>query len=396
MRLALLSLPGNFHCRKWAGALARAGAKTTVYSFEASEIPGVECVRIKPPVIWKGRYRFPSYLLAARTLRRELESRRTGVLHPLHLTPFGVWARRSGFRPYIPAAVGADVFEYAQKDLRRGRWADDGAACSRMKDAALRPFYRREVAAVLRDAARVTADNQPLADAMRETFAVPEEKIELLRWGLDPELFDATTDAEAARTLRGLNIPEDSRLVLSPRGLKPVYQAEAVLQAFAELLADEANGGRQFVALTAGYDSAPGALANARKLAAQYPRFTLIKGQLSPGQMAALWKRTDVFISVPMYDGYSSAVAEGRYAGAVPVVNAIPGNLELLRDEWNALFVRPFNARNLAAVLRRALNEHERLRPVFAARNRAWILEHGLLDSAARRFLELAEGVLKG
>ena len=260
----------------------------------------------------------------------------------------------------------------------------------------MRPFYRREVAAVLREAALVTADNQPLINALRESFAVPEDKIALLRWGLDPALFDETSGAAGRPRFTRLNIPEERRLVLSPRGLKPVYQADAVLRAFEELLARNEHAGGSSSRCRPGTIPRRAYLAQARELARRYPRFSLIEGQLSPAQMAALWRRTDVFVSVPVYDGYSSAVAEGRYAGAIPVANAIPGNLEILRHEWNALLVRPFGAENLAAVLRRALNDCETLRPVFAARNRAWILEHGLLDAAARRFLELAEGVMRG
>jgi len=188
--IGLLPLPGNFHCRKWAHALARAGAAVTVFSPEADA--GLDVVQIPPPVRWGGRYRYPSYLLSAQALRQTLLQRGVDVLHPLHVTPFGFWGALTGVRPMVVAALGADILEYPprlseQPELAQRNWAatQQEGQLGRLLFYAKNRFYRRTVAWTLRHADHITADNQALAHAMTNWFGVPASKITLLRWGVD-------------------------------------------------------------------------------------------------------------------------------------------------------------------------------------------------------------------
>jgi glycosyltransferase involved in cell wall biosynthesis len=392
VRIALLSQPGNFHCRKWAKGLRTAGADVCVYSFEEGDAgPGVEAVRIPPPFAAGGRYFYPCYETTGKRLKKELLARRTQILHPMHVTPFGVWAMNTGFRPTIAAAVGADVFDHVPRPSTVG-WQENLSPLSKLKRRLLRPYYRQRALSALGFADRITADNLALIQTLTRWFGVAREKIELLRWGVDTDMFvhDASAEAAVAQFLAPLSRP----IVLAPRGLKPVYRADIILQAVETFLCRYPHIEGGFVFMTAGYASDPVLWRHAKRLQSRFPqRIGLVEEQWNEKRMGALWKRTAAFISAPVYDGYSAAVAEGRYAGAVPIVDDSPAVQEWCNGQ-NALVVAPFTVTELVDTLARFLTDAPRYIRSIAPVNRRWIEEHSLLSTAAQRFLALSQSLL--
>jgi glycosyltransferase involved in cell wall biosynthesis len=175
--------------------------------------------------------------------------------------------------------------------------------------------------------------------------------------------------------------------------MRPIYQADGVLDAFAALLADGVpqREGVALVMLGAGYAPSPHLAARAHSLAEQYPGlFVFHTQQLSPTEMAGLWHLADVLVNVPIFDGYSAALSEARYMGAIPVVNAIAAHHELLRHGHNALFVpQPFTPAQLAHTLAEALAQREALQARFWAANRQWVKQYANLANNAQEFLAL-------
>jgi glycosyltransferase involved in cell wall biosynthesis len=402
LHITLLSLPENFHCRKWAQALAQAGAEVSVVSFHKGNIPGVTCYHIPAPIRTQGRYRYPSFLLTVNALRRKLEAIGTDVLHPLHVTPFGSWGHWSGFRPIIPAAIGADILEYAPSESAAGRapaqWKEVDSSSLGL-DKLLQPLKRRyfqsQVRRALHAADAITADNQTLINTMQEVFGIERSKIHLIRWGIDPERFSISPGRQSI-ILERYGLPLDRPFLLLPRGLKQLYQTDLQLEALEEVQPQIEEAGLATVCLGAGYDANPTILRQAQHLQHSYPHFYLITRRLEAYEMAALWLNTKLFISAPMLDGYSSALAEGRYAGAIPLVNDIPAHRELLQHQNNAWVVRPFTPEALIQSLKQLLENLAYWQQTFAKPNKAWIESNGLLHPNAEVFLALAEALATG
>ena len=97
------------------------------------------------------------------------------------------------------------------------------------------------------------------------------------------------------------------------------------------------------------------------------------------------------FISAPVYDGYSNALSEGRYIGAIPIVNAIPGNLELIRHKENGCIVEPFEPDLLTQTLEEILADTDAWKRKFSGQNTEWILKNAHLKTNIRHFLDLCE-----
>lgn len=397
MHIAVLSDPNNFHTRKWVRALVKAGAQVTVFSFDAGECEGAKTVQLSAP--WKlgGKYTYLSYLWGGKVLRKALLAHQVQIVNALNITPFGVWAAKSGFKPCIYSALGADILEYPPKGaenevLKSRSWANTEGGKSSLqsfKARILRGFYRKAVGRSLQFADQVTGDNQLLVDRMQDWFKVPEPKTRLLRWGVEPELFEVDS-GELEKVRKKFGIEAGKKVVLSPRGAKAIYQADIILEAFRQLL----EAGREdthFIMLSAGYTISAKVAATAQALSERYPNFRFIPGLVPREEVYALWKSVDIMVSAPIYDGYSAAVAEARYAGVIPVVNAIPGNLEVIQHQQNGWVCEPFTAEKLAGDLGKILDELHEWKEKFATPNRNWITQHSLVDDHAREFVSWCE-----
>lgn len=395
MRIAVLSDPNNFHTRKWALALQRAGAEVVVMSYEKTTHSEFETLQLAPPVGSPGKYSYLDYLRGGTVLRKALTANRIDILNPLNITPFGVWAMQSGFHPTVACAFGADIFEYPPKGavnpLQAGRsWDATGNTSNvlaRWRARRKQQFYRKQVAKALAFADLITGDNQYLVDCMAEWFGVARDKMTALPWGVEPSLFETTEQQLQALKVR-FGIQSGQKVVLSPRGAKPVYQADIILDAFAQLL-KQGRSDTCFILLGAGYNVSPEVSIQAEFLSKSYPNFKFIPNALPREEVHALWNLVDIFISAPFYDGYSAALAEGRYVGAIPLVNDIPANRELIVHGENGWICAPFTAENLRKDLDHLLSHVAEYRTKFAAVNRDWILKHSLMEMNAQKFISL-------
>lgn len=389
LHIAVLCDPASFHTEKWSQALQKAGARVTVLSFSGQACEAVPSVQVKPRFTWRGRLTMFSFLFSGDRLRRALDAIQADIVNPINITPYGVWAvRAGGRRPVLGIAMGADILEYPPRraEAPPALWMNrrPPGLPAKLLNALKYRVYRRLVQQALGRMALVTADNLVVLHAMRDGFAQPAAKLRLNRWGVEAERFLPDAAVQAAMRRR-FGIEEGQRVVLSPRGLKPVYQGGIILDAITRLL--EAGRSEKFIVLSAGYDIQPDLDQKARALAARFPNFHYEAGLLHRLEVIQLWQVTDVFVSAPLYDGYSNAVAEGRYAGAIPLLNAIPGNLEIIEHGKTGWVVEPFNPESLSEALRTVLERCDELKAEFGPRNRAWIEAHSLLDVNMRRFI---------
>lgn len=391
MRIAVVGPLRDLHLRRWGKALQAAGAEVLFVGLEPKP-PDLEpyfCVgqSVEHPTLldfWRRR----------RALRQVLKEAHVEVAHPIHLTPSAVWVWASGFRPYVPFAMGADVLEYGPQPLpltrswtlqgKTPRWHD--SLLAQVRRHLLPPLLR----ATLRNALFSVADNYELC--ITKKFFVKNKNYVELPAGIDWEA-GWNVEGEGHVLTEGL-----SRLcrpiVLAPRGATLLYRADVILEAFALYLKKRAPN-LSLILLSGPYPPHPSITRQATELEKRFPKnFLFFKKILSQQEMAFLWQASAAVLSAPLYDGYSYALAEGRYAGCLPIVPALPAYLELLTHGYNAYFVEPFTAARLAE----AFQELEDIlsdpsRP-WAAPNTAWIQRFSHLHDNAQTFLHLLQNRL--
>ncbi len=383
MRVGLVGSPRDIHLRRWGSALGRAGAGVWVFGLDrppedASEKEGVWYLPGEPPLryvtVGRGLMRpgYWDFIRHQRALAHCLRDQAIDIAHPIHLSPYGVWVYLSGFRPYIPFVMGSEL-EYtawARRQAQRGFWTTHPLWTPLRQH--LLPLLLRPT---LSHAKLILADNYTLC----ENIKVLCNKKTLLEIPAGIDL----SGSKAAKEDR-----ETNYWVLSPRGLTQFYQADLILQGFYHYWIE---GGRLGLLLLANlYQAEKNVLEMSKYFSEKfYEKIKIINRLLSPAEMQALWRRVVAFISAPSYDGYSYSIAEGRWAGAIPLLNAIPGNLEVATHRYNALFIHPFIPETIAQTLHTLENELSTLQASFAPRNLEWIRKFSDLDNHARLFLQV-------
>lgn len=391
MHIAILYSPGNFHCKHWANALKDAGAKVSVISLEPEKIPGIDCYNLLPKK--NGKFRYWDYYFTRKKLRKLLDELKIDILHPMHLTPFGTWARWSKFRKIIGFALGADILEYTENQNQR-HWNTlntEQSSFQKLLQKFKKKYFKKQVQKVLTDSELILADNSFLKKMIYQNFQCKDPKVEVLHFGVKKSDFELSEE-EKTQLLIKLGLSPKNEIILSPRGLKPIYQADIIFQAFQALDISKYTD-YQFVMLSSAYSVSEKFARELRNFQSKNPNFKVIFRTLNKEEMAAIWLQTKAFISIPVYDGYSAAVAEGRFAGAIPIVNDIPANEEILQDSKNAFFVKNSSVQNLIKILKKVLSLSREQQEKMKALNQDWILENSVLETNAVKFLEICKKI---
>ena len=396
MHIAVLSDPENFHTQKWSLALRRAGMRVTIFSFSDYEYAAVPCVKIQPRFTINGQLTYASFLFSADRLREALLEHQVDIINPINATPYGVWAARTDLNPIACIAMGADILEFPPKRShstipKERHWGSKSATKQsllwQLTHSIKWHIFRSQVKNALEKANFITGDNLELVRAVSEWFDIPAEKVHLNRWGIEEELFEVSQKRKEELRQK-YHIKAGQKVVLSPRGMKPIYQGDIILNSFEHLL-ESGRHDTQFIMLSAGYEIPPALHQKAMQLTEKYECFTYVPEILPREEVCQLWSLIDVFISAPVYDGYSNALSEGRYMGVVPIVNAIPGNIELITHGENGWIVDPFNENQLSQSLEYILNRLPEIKQQFAVANREWILSNAHLKTNIKKFIEL-------
>ncbi len=386
MRIGLVGSPRDLHLRRWGSALMRAGAEVWVFGLEKEPDdamregsylptgPPLPYIRVGEGVV---RPQYWDFIRYRRSLFRILREYQIDLAHPIHLSPYGVWVYMSGFRPYVPFAMGAEL-EYTawgRRQAQRGFWTSHPFLTA-LRHHTL-PLLLRPA---LREASLILADNYSIC-----------ENIKLLCKNKILLEVPAGVDLEGRGDNGGNRVHGPSGRsgwILAPRGMTRFYQADYILEGFAHYWE---GGGQLCLLLLANLYSADKNILEILNIFSKkyFKKIKVIDRLLSPAEMQEVWQQVVAFISAPSYDGYSYSVAEGRWAGAIPLLNAIPGNLEIATHGYNALLVHPFTPENLANALHALENHLSTLQETFAPRNQQWIQRFSDIENHARLFLKI-------
>ena len=273
-----------------------------------------------------GRLRIPflSSLQGRLSLRSALKRLRPDVLHAHYLSRYGWQARLSGFHPYVISPWGSDLF-VTPRTSRRARW------------------WAR---ATLRGADLVTIVSEPMRAAVIEAGARPD-LVEPIQFGVDTQRFSpgAVEGGLAERLALG-----QARVIFSSRAMRPIYNQETVIDAFAELPADT------ILVLTA-RNADRGYLAAVRS---RIERLGLqdrvrILDEVSEADLPNLLRLAAVVVSVPASDGFPVSVLEAMASGTPVVATDLPPIRPVLGPIAPDLLVPVGDRDALATALRVAL-----------------------------------------
>jgi len=255
------------------------------------------------------------------------------VVHALQLTGAGWLGTLIGFHPFVASVWGSDLF---LESRRSG-------------------FRRYLLKKVLKKADGITVYDEVMKQGLL-ILGTREEKIRLLPWGIDTEIFNpAPDDREQSRSEFGF--PVEAQLLLCPRRPAPLYRQDLIIAAVADLLNEFPELHLALLQFRTDETWLARLKAQIRELNLT-ERVHFLPAQANPDAMARFYRMSDIVVSIPESDGYANSVKEALACARPVVVSDLPsfGNF----TDGEILYkVSPGNSDQLTDVIRKLLADQK-------------------------------------
>jgi glycosyltransferase involved in cell wall biosynthesis len=210
------------------------------------------------------------------------------------------------------------------------------------------------------------------------SMGIPQDKIEVIPFGVDTNIFNPNMDDRSVRDK--LKIKEDDITIISTRPLfNHHYNVECLVKAIPIVL----NEHRNVKFIIKGVGPLEDYLRNLAKNLNVYENVRFV-GLMPYNEIAKYLVASDIYVSTSFYDSTSVSLLEAMACGLPPVTTDIAGNREWIQNERNGLLYPPQNYKALAEGITK-LVEHEDLRKRFGERNRDIVLERAAWEKCVSK-----------
>lgn len=345
MRLCIIANPNSIHTQRWVRYFAQRGHDVHLVGPNPLETTLPEGIAFHDLTRVTNRRKF-RFVLWSYTLRRLLRTIQPDVLHAHQVTGAGWLGAATGFHPFLVTSWGSDLLISAKRS----------------------PTQKRLARWVLRQADHITCVSETLAEAALELGADPQ-RVEVALWGVDTDVFHPDPSPR---------LGSGPRQVLSIRAVRPIYNPLVIASAIPIVVARVPDA--RFIVRTYSVDDS--LFAEFRKcvdLTGVSGAVDFVGDVPSDHEIADLYRRSEVVVSVPSSDGTPQSVLEAMACGAVPVLSDLPSLRLWVQHEHEALFVPVGDFEALAEAIVRLLTD-----PDLRAKMRSAALQmvHERADSA--------------
>ncbi len=356
LKIVALGNAASPHDRTRTAVFAGLGHEVSLISIAATEVPGVELIRVPGGEGSRGPWRRIALLLG--TIRAVL-GQRADIWHAHYAADYGAWAAAlARRRPLVVTVMGGDVLFDEQ-----GNQNAIGRALTRY---------------ALRRADLVLVKSNALGDVVA-SFGVPRARIMRVIWGIDLARFKADpTETAGLRAEWGAN----GRLVLlAPRMLQAFYNHHLLIEALPAIV----SAGHDVIvvfalkgadpAYRARIEAGAGHLGVADRLRFAPPR--------APEEMASLYAAADLVVSLAPSDGMPQTPLEAGAVERAALMTDLPRYRELFTD-GESIAMTALDSAAIARHASRLLSDAALRARIAAGANRV-MRDSADLSSEARR-----------
>jgi glycosyltransferase involved in cell wall biosynthesis len=184
---------------------------------------------------------------------------------------------------------------------------------------------------------------------MRPTLVVPAAG------GVHPEIFHPgeTDITELSDRVRNVlqNLPTETPVVVNPRGFRAYIRNDTFFQAIPSVLKDQPDT----IFLCPAMEGETQAVEWVDQLGIS-PSVHLLP-KLTPAEMAAVYRRSQVTVSVSEHDGTPNTLLEAMACGCFPVAGDLESIREWIEHDLNGLLIDPGNPPELADAIVKAFSD---------------------------------------
>jgi len=348
---------------QWLSYFLNAGNDISIITLgkKTAKIPGVKHLKNFKKFYYNS-ISFFSVLSKTRKIIREIKP---DILHAHFVHQYGWLGSLCDYHPFVLTAWGTDILSlpYASR-LRIGKKLTEKA---------------------IRKADLMTCTSEHAKSVMIELGAV-EDKVHVIHWGIDSSKFKPDIDTTKMRKQLGIG---DQQIVLSNRNQIALYNNDIVIEAMALVL-------KKFPDTILILQNAGGGLEEDLKRLARekgIDNSTIFLPQFPHDNMPPLYALADVYASVPSWDGGPVSLTEAMACGAAPIISAVPGPMEWVKDGENGRVVPIRDVDKLADAIVDLLKDKEK-RNRYRQKNRKLIVEKDDHFAAMKRMELLYKGII--
>lgn len=373
----------SIHVRRWVKWFARRGHESHLISDRVVPIEGVMIHQI-PPYEHDSRPRWQRLrdlsihdwrahrLKVIFWVRKKVREISPDIIHSHSLWYPGYLGIYLNFHPFAITVFDGDVL-----------WTKGDVGMDVNYFTKLRTYMG------LKKADLITGESEELVNACIRRGA-NKNKVHVMRGGVDLKLFNCNGNKIKIR--RELGLPENSKIVLSPRNTASFYNLNNIVMAIPKVIREVEDV--LFLFIWHG-DNIPKEK-EIKQLASQLAVQDAIRiiGFVNHNQVALYHKASDVMVSVSERDSGPVVLQEAMACGDVPIISNLPCVKEWVKDGWNGLLVEPHNVDQIANSIITLLKD-QTLRGTFAERNWKLIQESGDQGYWMRKMEELYYSVVR-
>ena len=306
MKICYLGDAGSPHLRRWTDHYRKHGSQVAVISARLAQEEDAGVLHM-PFSSW-GK---AAYLASMPWVGRQVKEYGPDIVHAHYVTSYGGIAGRIGFRPFILSAWGSDVLSTLQ-----------GHGIGSM-------FLRWFDRPALENCSAITVESDALVPAVLR-LGVPVEKIVVIPWGVDTNLFRVASMEERQEARLRLGIPQDALVILGIRSVKQTYNTITQVRALRSLLRHNRN---VYLIVLAGVrdDGYLCRVMHEISSCRLEHHVRIIEELLCSKELAGIIQASNCVISVPSWDSTSVSVLEAASTGVPLVLSDIPANRSLIQ-----------------------------------------------------------------
>jgi len=322
VRLCFISNPNSTHTRRWVDWFIKQGHQVCLIADDLLLYPwsGLTIYRLperlNTPVL---RYLF--WVIWTRHIVRDWEP---DILHAHRVSSAGWLGSFTGYHPFVVTPWGSDLYQHPYRS-----W-----------------IVKRLAFFVLKQADMITADSEDLRQqAIR--FGAVSDNTYLVQWGVDLNLFNPEGNTHLILNQLGIG---DAPVVLSPRGVNPVYNLDIIIKAIPRVR--DAIPDVVFVLRDYNTDQA-----YKQKLLKLIEVLGVARSvrwieRIEPWEYVAdLYRMADLVVSVPSSDGTPVSVLEAMACGIPVIVSDLASLREWIKPDENGLLIPVRDATALAEAI---------------------------------------------
>jgi glycosyltransferase involved in cell wall biosynthesis len=246
----------------------------------------------------------------------------------------------------------------------------------------------------IRYADGLTADSHPVIEELLTIKGCEKKPAMIFRFGISEPAFRPAP--QSLELKRKLNLPEDCKLVYSPRSLRDNYNHETLVHAIPSVL--ECSPNTYFLFVNNHGHRYPDSVEYINKLVtdinnlgiSEHIRF--LDHHPDHSQVATLFQTSDVVVSIPKIDAFPATIFEAMACGAPLVVSDLR-DYDGVVDESNAIRISPMDSFALSVALKKLLTD-DVLHAKFRSAGLRTVAEKGNMEREVDNLLDFYQNLI--